>query len=1236
MNADQPTSDPLASYLSTLTIEYPESPVINIKDKDITFSQITLHGIDIRDVPSRYVPATILGVGVDGLGTRLTFHYSYKVGPKTVGSDVEIIVKNMNVSVDLEIGKENEYPVSAKFFRCDIGLPQVVVDHVSLSKKDVPDIDPAVLVQKLFDVIICQTLGNYLANDVTQFMVETLDPALTKIVESPPTPYPVYNQHYVSWNDSIVSKVHNIVEKMRGISSLPDFLKCMAQPDGSALSSLLSKLPLATDSYTLNLLPCDNIRDSNCKSQVKPFRSEGGFNIYLVSATVSGLDSLCDLEILEPLPESKVTLRTGGKLENLDVVLGLHIEVNYMQQGTAMTYNEDLNFKLSLKNPSIVLDTVVAVDQHLLDSFYMDQLGSVGCWVSPFTEVSFPNVDLNYDLLEIKIEQVQGSAGALESDIVGLADNFIRLITAELGFGKLTEELLAGIVQGPLRTTINSKIADGLGIFKKENPCLSHYPYDDVNDFLPWVDSKLIATVDKIIDEYIGYAGINKLFSCGTGGTGKFTIETQRLFISIEGLTSFYGLDILRPSTDPASPYSLSNYIAAGYCPSAENCNPLKIVVENLAQYSGHSALGAALWGATKNVEFQLLLENFRGILDFSMQLDKDVVRDLQLGQMSTTGCFASSFSTFVFDVVSLNVSTAELIYHNGVTETDITTIVDGLLSFITRPSTISNKNDEIALELSNANSVCKAGGVKPSSTDDDNSGDNSSSNSDAWKWQLFILVIACTASLAGLLMAYNYWGKTNPFACLGFNTILDENDERTMWERFNFEQALLFHPKVPMWIRYAVPIVILGDVAMFLNSNLDPKAVSVMVDLIIEGETKSIGSVFDFGLSGTVRDMWDAKVYPLSVLIALFSGGWPYVKLFAMLTVWVFPPKLLSIDRRETVLIVLDALGKWSLIDFFVMVLMLCAFYLQLFIAPNLSVNVTVKPTWGFYGFLLATMISLGLGHTILACHRLIVEPKVTPVPDAVEPCESLATIQYRIYLDEPKESKSSAESAHPQENLDNSFQSASLTSTHPQSDVMRRALLIRVTKFGVGVIMGCIALTSLFIVAGTFMMTMGFEVKGLVGLMLRGKDSTDYSYVSVGTSIPEHSGIPNDFAVRWMQTSYFLFGLGMPLGLMVCLSILWLVPLTLSKQRQLFVLTEVFNAWSTLDVFCISIAAALLEIQQFAAFIVGDSCDSINVILEKYLDEKLDGDDKCFDVVAYLTKVLCTPRFVSSNSCN
>lgn len=106
----------------------------------------------------------------------------------------------------------------------------------------------------------------------------------------------------------------------------------------------------------------------------------------------------------------------------------------------------------------------------------------------------------------------------------------------------------------------------------------------------------------------------------------------------------------------------------------------------------------------------------------------------------------------------------------------------------------------------------------------------------------------------------------------------------------------------------------------------------------------------------------------------------------FGLGSTFTHPVKLLSTQRREALLIVLEALGKWSLIDFFVMILFLCAFYLQLAIGPSILVDVTVKPGWGFYSFLLATMISLGLSHIILTCHRLIVEPKVLPIPEVLD----------------------------------------------------------------------------------------------------------------------------------------------------------------------------------------------------------------------------------------------------------
>eukprot|EP01089_Gocevia_fonbrunei_P002660 TRINITY_DN12578_c0_g1_i1.p1 TRINITY_DN12578_c0_g1~~TRINITY_DN12578_c0_g1_i1.p1 ORF type:complete len:165 (-),score=57.82 TRINITY_DN12578_c0_g1_i1:53-508(-) len=71
---------------------------------------------------------------------------------------------------------------------------------------------------------------------------------------------------------------------------------------------------------------------------------------------------------------------------------------------------------------------------------------------------------------------------------------------------------------------------------------------------------------------------------------------------------------------------------------------------------------------------------------------------------------------------------------------------------------------------------------------------------------------------------------------------------------------------------------------------------------------------------------------------------------------------------------------------------------------------------------------------------------------------------------------------------------------------------------------------------------------------------------------------------------------------------------------QKIVFFMCEVLNAWAALDVFVVALIAALLEVEPFAQFIIGNKCDLINQLLKDFLNDELNGDDKCFDVVADL----------------
>ena len=68
---------------------------------------------------------------------------------------------------------------------------------------------------------------------------------------------------------------------------------------------------------------------------------------------------------------------------------------------------------------------------------------------------------------------------------------------------------------------------------------------------------------------------------------------------------------------------------------------------------------------------------------------------------------------------------------------------------------------------------------------------------------------------------------------------------------------------------------------------------------------------------------------------------------------------------------------------------------------------------------------------------------------------------------------------------------------------------------------------------------------------------------------------------------------------------------------QRNLFLAAEILDAWGALEVFILSLFAALLEINQFARFIVGEKCGFIEPYLKDYFSSLFpSGDSECFSV--------------------
>ena len=405
-----------------------------------------------------------------------------------------------------------------------------------------------------------------------------------------------------------------------------------------------------------------------------------------------------------------------------------------------------------------------------------------------------------------------------------------------------------------------------------------------------------------------------------------------------------------------------------------------------------------------------------------------------------------------------------------------------------------------------------------------------------------------------------------------------DSNDESVTVDEPNHFQSLLENEKIPELVRHVIPVLIVGTVLLLLSSNLSTGASVDLHASFMESHVHA-PALFSFSLGNTIREMYYAGIYPLLFLVVAFSGIWPYAKLAMMMFLWVNSPK--SPRHREQRLLLLDSLSKFSLVDTYVLVVMIVAFRYHLqFATTPASVDVYVLPMFGFYGFLLATCLSLVIGHAMVYCHR---QSQVSDISkcSTSEAEVSIFDHAFQVEVGKPK---------------------------------------MKLTK---GVQIGILAtysVTFLLLVIGFAKHSFAFEIGGIAGLALGEVRMKTYSLLSLGASLLQSVPSGYGFGAFVLQVAFYFYAVLTPLGCLTLLATLFRRRLDLDVQRKVLVATEIANAWSAVEVFLLSIVAALFQISTFASFIIGDRCDLINQFLQENFGKYLRDDAVCYSVAAYV----------------
>mmetsp|Transcript_1563 Transcript_1563/g.3786 ORF Transcript_1563/g.3786 Transcript_1563/m.3786 type:complete len:474 (-) Transcript_1563:371-1792(-) len=378
------------------------------------------------------------------------------------------------------------------------------------------------------------------------------------------------------------------------------------------------------------------------------------------------------------------------------------------------------------------------------------------------------------------------------------------------------------------------------------------------------------------------------------------------------------------------------------------------------------------------------------------------------------------------------------------------------------------------------------------------------------------------------------------------------EGEEQPLQQHKSLFTNTMIHP----FVRNGILLLLIVTIALLLAADVG-SGVTVSSIMIEDGEIVDENTILNVSVLSSVGKLWEAESYPLAIFIAITSIGWPYIKLGLATYAWVTPynrPR-----RREVLIEIIDALGKWSFVDIMVLVEIMVAFRSTVPIGPDLSLEIVLVAQWGFYGFVMATMLSLLSTHLILHYHR-------------------------EVHYHKAANSVVVAETGN-----DDSGEKRGMKEVGNLS-----------TRFILSAI-GALVASMIFYLAGV--LTETFEVTSTRGTNVV---SNSYSIRSIGMAIPGAYIDRGHLGTRFIQAMWFFLGVAMPLWCSVLFVVLYALP-RLSKRwmRIIFTLAEIAFAWSCAEVLFLSTIFAVQQMPIFGDGLVENNCAACFVITTKILPE-------------------------------
>ena len=376
---------------------------------------------------------------------------------------------------------------------------------------------------------------------------------------------------------------------------------------------------------------------------------------------------------------------------------------------------------------------------------------------------------------------------------------------------------------------------------------------------------------------------------------------------------------------------------------------------------------------------------------------------------------------------------------------------------------------------------------------------------------------------------------------------------------------------------------------------------------MYLENLLTKASELFVFSMAESVVDMWEAGAIELAILIAIFSGAWPYTKQFVVLFLWFASPKITSVSRREGLFIWLDRLGKWSFVDIFILVMSVPSFRVQINSPDAISflpsgfynLNLLLIPRWGLYSNMIAQVISQFNSHLIIHYHRRIVFDF-----DARERGSKFAEIE-----------------------IDESDTEALYKHKFDRFGAKKGHLLVLRKRISALVVLMSVVFVTLLL-AGSIVPSFSLSQYGLVGLAVEASPGQStynehniFSIIKLLIDQAEFTGATTD-AIGLVSLSIIvvLTVIIVPLCQLALLLLRWFGTMDKKRRIRTFVAIEALQAWQYVEVFVFSVIIACWQLGSVSQFLINDYCGSFESIFNSlaYYGILKPDDSQCFKVVA------------------